>query len=176
VIAPPKGNYAIPFTINNGGVVVGSFNYGQFGAFTGFEMLGSRWAIISPPQGSLAAVFGVTAKGTLFGSATGANSVFYFSYSQGNYSKFTIPNAPGYFISGVNPEGTALVGFYNPSSGVTASFIYQNQTITTLQFPGSSFTQASGISKTGEVVGFFEDAEGNGHGFTWTPPADAAKK
>jgi probable HAF family extracellular repeat protein len=79
-------------------------------------------------------------------------------------------------MTGVNPAGTALVGSYNPSSGATAGFLYQNNTLTTLQFPGSISTQAYGINASGEVVGYFQDANNVVHGFTWTPPADAGKK
>jgi probable HAF family extracellular repeat protein len=63
-----------------------------------------------------------------------------------------------------------------PSTGLTAGFMYEKKTLTSLQFPGSNFTQAFGINATGEVAGQFVDSKGNIHGFTWTPPADAAKK
>jgi probable HAF family extracellular repeat protein len=170
----PGASFTYPFAINNTGAVAGQLGKGA--SFLGFELVGSQYKIISPPRTSTSYVFGITASGALFGVAGTKNATFNFSFSQGKYSQFSIPNAPGAIVNGVNPAGTALVGYYNPSSGVTAGFIYQNKAITTLQFPGSNFTQAYGINAAGEVVGVFVDAEDGYHGFTWTPPAPAEKK
>lgn len=87
----------------------------------------------------------------------------------------TIPNAPGAQVYGINPEGTALVGYYQPSSGINAGFVYQNSTLITLQFPGSVETYAMGINSAGEVVGYYAGSD-KYYAFTWTPPADAARK
>jgi probable HAF family extracellular repeat protein len=82
----------------------------------------------------------------------------------------TIPNAPGATVSGIDPSGGALVGYYAVSSSAFAGFVYQSKALQTLQFPGSNDTFASGINSAGEVVGTFDDAMGS-HGFTWTPSA-----
>jgi probable HAF family extracellular repeat protein len=78
-------------------------------------------------------------------------------------------------VNGINPGGNAVVGYYTPSPGTIAGFLYQNNILTTLQFPGSTYTIASGINASGEVVGLFDDATTQ-HGFIWTPPGDAVKK
>ena len=171
----PNANYVFPYAINNAGTIAGAAVYGA-GQFIGFELNGSAYRHVLPLRTSQSEVFGITASGRLFGQAFGKNRTLNFSFANGKYSLRLIPNAPGAVVNGVNPAGTALVGYYNPSSGVTAGFLYQTGTLQTLQFPGSSFTAAFGIDAAGEVVGFFEDAEGNSHGFTWTPPADAGKK
>jgi hypothetical protein len=167
-------NGTIPYAINNAAVIGGWLTHGIF--TVGFELVGSSYKIISPPRTTSSFVTGISASGKLFGVAGTRNAEFDFSFSQGQYSQFAIPNASGAQLAGVNPAGTALVGYYNPSSGGTAGFIYQNKTLTTLQFPGSIFTEAVGINAACEVVGFFEDASGFVHGFTWTPPAPAEKK
>ena len=171
----PKANYVFPYAINNAGRIAGAVFY-DLGNYHGFELVGSTYRQISLPRTVLSLVTGITASGGLYGQAVGKNRTLNFSFAQGKYSLRVIPNAPGAVVNGVNPAGTTLVGTYNPSSGVTAGFTYQNNTLTTLQFPGSNFTEAFGINAAGEVVGAFGDAQGNGHGFTWTPPADAAKK
>lgn len=167
-------NGTIPFAINNAGVIGGALTHGNF--IVGFELVGSVYKTVSPPRTTYSGVQGITSSGEVFGLASTTKGSFYFSFAQGKYSEFEIPSAPGAEMEGVNPSGSALVGFYNPSSGVTAGFIYQKKNLTTLQFPGSSLTEAFGINAAGEVVGLFEDAEGNGHGFTWTPPAAEAEK
>jgi len=171
----PKADYVFPHAISNSGTIAGQVGYGA-GEIHGFELVGSTYRQISPPRSSLSLVTGITSSGTLFGQAAGKIKNLTFAFARGKYSERIMPNAPNALVFGVNPAGTALVGTYNPSSGVTAGFIYQNKTLTTLQFPGSSFTEAYGINAAGEVVGAFGDAQGNGHGFTWTPPADVEER
>jgi uncharacterized membrane protein len=172
----PGADYSLPFAINNGGIIGGLLVPSPTSPSIGFALIASGYKIISPPAGTFPEVSGVTASGMLFGSAynTSGNPLN-FSYSNGKYSPITIPNAPSAQIIAVNPQGSALAGYYLPASGVTAGFIYRNKTLTTLQFPGSNFTQAYGINAAGEVVGLFSDSVST-HGFTWTPPADAGKK
>jgi hypothetical protein len=38
-------------------------------------------------------------------------------------------------------------------------------TFTTIDGPGATFTFASGINAAGDIVGFYEDSSGTGHGF-----------
>jgi len=174
-IGYPNANETGPYAINNAGTIAGWVVY-RANQVHGFELVGSTYREISPPRSSYSEALGITASGTLFGVATRDHTELTFSFDKGKYSERVIPNAPGAVVNGVNPAGTALVGTYIPSSSVYAGFIYQNNTLTTLQFPGSTFTETFGINAAGDVVGLFEDVEGNGHGFTWTPPADAAKK
>jgi probable HAF family extracellular repeat protein len=175
-VVPPKGN-AYPNGINDNGEIGGYFLYANGRSEAGFVVVGSRFGVISPGHTAQAEVFGVTATGTLFGSAVNVNGkFFYFSYTQGKYSDFTIPNLATYAVTGVTPKGTTLVGWYVPSSGGIVGFTYQNKTLSSLQFPGANLTYAQGINDAGEVVGYFYDSQGVSHGFTWTPPADAAKK
>src|ERR1700674_4942337 len=159
-LVPPKGFYVLPFAINNGGDIGGLLlrDRGQ----TGFVLVGSHYSQISPPETHFGSVFGVTAKGMVFGSATNKEEKgLYFSYSQGKYSDFSIPNVPNNAITGVNPQGTEFVGYYYSSSGVASGFTYQNGVLATLQFPGSNGTYAIGINRAGEVVGYFYDSQSN---------------
>jgi probable HAF family extracellular repeat protein len=122
-------------------------------------------------------VRGVSTSGKLVGNALSRHtgSYFNFSFAQGKYQKLVIPNASGAAVMGISPAGNALVGAYALSSEITAGFVYQNKALQTLQFPGSNITVANGINNAGEVVGYFYDSNGNTHGFSWTPPAGAAK-
>ncbi len=78
-------------------------------------------------------------------------------------------------MNGINPAATAIVGTYEMSDGSTTSFMSQGTILTTLQFPGSTTTFANGVNNAGIVVGSFIDADGLGHGFTWTPPSAPQK-
>jgi probable HAF family extracellular repeat protein len=172
----PGNIFVSPGSINNAGIVVGSIE--QPDRFTtGFEAAGAARRRIVPSGALFTVASGITASNEIVGyfeSGTGANDNF--SFFDGKYQLIQIPNAPNALVLATNPLGTALVGSYNPSSGTAAGFLFQGKVLTSLQFPGSSNTYASGINAAGEVVGDFYDSSGIEHGFTWTPPADAAKK
>jgi len=138
----------------------------------GFEWTGSAYHEILPPGQTEAEVTAITGAGKLIGYYTGN---LMFSFYNGRYRQIAIPNAPGALILGVNNAGTIVVGSYSPSLCQYCSFVYQNNTLQLLQFPGSIETSATGVNDGGEVVGSFRDASGGEHGFTWTPPADPRK-
>lgn len=156
-----------PTGINNKGEVVGHVQATTKGF--GFARIGSNYKYVIPPGARSSTVVGVSSSGQLVGYVgSAANPSQNFITLQGVFEHLTIPNAPSAQVQGANPAGSALVGSYQPSSNVYAGFVYQNKVLTTLQFPGSSFTFANGVSDSGEVVGLFIDSSGNVHGFTWT--------
>ena len=178
IINRPLASGTYPFAINNAGTIAGSFfhvaQHGQNSKWFGFELVGSQYHNISPPNAQSTFVVGVAASGKAVGYSTYASSLSNFFYDRGRYKDLPLPfEAP---VNGINPAGNAVVGYYTPSPGITAGFLYQNNIVTTLQFPGSTNTRAFGINASGEVVGYFVDANNIYHGFTWAPPGDAARK
>jgi probable HAF family extracellular repeat protein len=167
--------YTFASAINNEGTVVG-YTVGATGY--GFELPTSsaQCKRIGGPGGGIPKLIGIDTGGDLLMSVYHSGSYAYYLLHGGKYRELTIPNAPSAVVAGINPAGTALVGNYQPSSGTYVGFLYQNKVLTTLEFPGAVGTGATGVNAAGEVVGNFGDSSGNGHGFTWTPPADAAKK
>jgi probable HAF family extracellular repeat protein len=167
----PGSTTAFPSAINNAGTVVGSINMND-NSDEGFELVsGGHGRLFSPVGATYTWVNGITESGVVVGDSQAANNTFAsFSFDKGKYQRLVIP-ASNAIVLGVNPAGTALVGVSFP-----AGFIYENKTLTTLEFPGSNYTYALGINNAGEVTGYFDDANNVWHGFTWTPPADAGKK
>ncbi|MGO8902411.1 MAG: hypothetical protein ACLQU5_29295 [Isosphaeraceae bacterium] len=98
----------------------------------------------------------------------------------------TIPAVPGEpgatfvfsQILGINDFGIA-VGYYGDSTGSQHGFIYNTHTgkYTFLDDPNAAFnngvevTQITGISNSGEITGFYSDANGVFHGFVATTHA-----
>jgi probable HAF family extracellular repeat protein len=161
-----------PTSINNAGTIAGYFLHRDN---RGFDLIGSTYSEIAPPGATISYVNGVSGSGKLVGFELRPN-YFNFAYVQGKYHKLNIPSAPEALVYGINPAGNALVGTYIPSPGLGVGFVYQDKNLQTLQFPGSDNTFPTGINDAGEVVGYFYDSNGITHGFTWTPPADAAKR
>ena len=70
--------------------------------------------------------------------------------------------------TGINDQGV-VCGFYVDVSSVTHGFMLNGGTLTTLDFPGSNFTQALGLNNNGQVVGVYSTANGAPpmHGFVY---------
>ena len=96
----------------------------------------------------------------------------------------TIPNVAGEpgatfvfsQILGINDKGIA-VGYYGDSTTSQHGFIYNTNTgqYTFLDDPSEAFnngvevTQITGITNSGEITGFYSDANGVFHGFVANP-------
>lgn len=165
--------YTYPNAINDAGTIAGYLSE----TLSGFELISGRGKVIAVPGAIETYPLGISAVGEVVGYYNnGSGQLLSFSFNRGKYQQLIIPHAPLAEVFGINPAGTALVGSYSPSSGVTAGFLYQNNVLTTLQFPGSKNTVARGVNADGEVVGTFYDASGNYHGFLWTPSAKGTKE
>jgi probable HAF family extracellular repeat protein len=168
----PHTSYTVGTAINNAGAVVGQVAYRT--SDFGFELIGSSYRPITPPGAIYSQATGITTAGEVVGFVTNTSGYANYRFVHGKYQPIKIPNAAGAQVYGVNLAGTAVVGFYGPTSVSGSGFVYQNNILTTLQFPETSYTVASGINSAGEVVGQFGDANGV-HGFLWTPSSDATK-
>jgi hypothetical protein len=101
----------------------------------------------------------------------------------------TIPNVPGEpgatfvfsQILGISDNGIA-VGYYGDSTTSQHGFLYDTQTgqYTFLDDPFEQFnsgvevTQITGITNSGEITGFYSDANGVFHGFEASPVPEPA--
>ena len=160
-----------PMAINNAGTIPGyvliydrKLGYHEAGFERFPDGRRQRVGVIGSPT---TVPFGISSSGDIVGYAYFQSETPYsFVFESGNYKIVTF----GGTLLGINPQATALVGYYGVS-GVTSGFLYQNNTLTTLQFPGSTSTVAIGVNRGGQVVGYFTDGTGHNHGFLWTPPA-----
>src|SRR5262249_47622248 len=116
-------------------------------------------------------VLGISGTGELVGYVPLPNKNTNFFFRNGIYYviPITINNEANTIAEGLNAAATALVGVYEPTSGVPIGFLYQSLALQDLQFPGASETFAFGVNDSTEVVGTFYDSQGFVHGFTWTP-------
>ncbi len=61
-----------------------------------------------------------------------------------------------------------VIGFTQPvTTAQSNGFILRDNVVTLLNYPGSTFTQALGENNAGQIVGTYNDAQGNAHGFVY---------
>src|SRR5206468_2399501 len=72
--------------------------------------------------------------------------------------------------SGINDAADQIVGnFEGRDDGQRHGFLYSNGTYTSLTFPFPvSFNSAGGINNLGQIVGSYQDASNNNHGFLYS--------
>jgi len=161
----PGASYTYSVAINNSGAVAGYFEKSNL-RFQGFELVDGDYTEPVLPGSTGTFVNGISSAGILVGYADIRNLYSNFLFGQGTFRTITIAGTSP-FVLGTNPEGTAVVGYYEAFSGIVG-FVYQNRVLQTLSFPGSITTVAAGINAKGEVVGYFIDSSDVAHGFLWT--------
>jgi hypothetical protein len=77
-----------------------------------------------------------------------------------------ITGTGGISFFGVNSAGTAVGWCTSAKTSQDIAFSYSKGKFTTIAYPKSSGTQASGINDKGEIVGLYLDSAGLSHGFS----------
>jgi hypothetical protein len=193
----PRGSTsATAFGINDRGTIVGQSVINN--ATPGFiRVNGKTFIAINAPAGpNVVNAQGINNKGLVVGFYVGTDGqVHGFEANQGAarngvltgtaIADPTIPNVPGEpgatfvfsQILGINDQGLA-VGYYGDSTTSQHGFLYNTNTgqYTFLDNPSEAFnngvevTQITGITDSGEITGFYSDANGVFHGFVATAP------
>jgi uncharacterized membrane protein len=193
---PTGGSSATAFGINDKGTIVGQ--YVTSTATPGFVRLSSKTSItINAPSGpNVVNAQSINNKGQIVGFYLGNDGQVHGFIASENGPKVgnitgvaiadpTIPVVPGEpgatfvfsQILGINDKGIA-VGYYGDSTTSQHGFLYNTRTgqYTFLDDPSEAFnngvevTQITGITNSGEITGFYSDANGVFHGFVATAP------
>ena len=188
---PPGATSETAFGINDNGQVVGQYTNAG-GQSPGFLLSGGSFTTINAPSGpDVVNAQGVNDKGLVVGFYVGNDGQdhgFTFDSSKSSGSTATgvpvadpvippVAGEPGATfvfsqILGINDQGIA-VGYYGDSTGSQHGFFYNTSTgkYTFLDDPSAAFsngveiTQITGITNSGEIAGFYSDANGVQHGF-----------
>ncbi len=188
---PTGGMSAVALGINDNGTIVGQ--YVTSTATPGFIRVNNHTTLtINAPSGpNLVNAQGINNHGLVVGFYQGTDgNVHGFMANEKSarngvltgtaIADPTIPNVPGEpgatfvfsQILGINDKGIA-VGYYGDSTLSQHGFIYNTHTgvYTFLDDPSEAFdngvevTQITGITNSGEITGFYSDANGVFHGF-----------
>jgi hypothetical protein len=95
------------------------------------------------------------------GASAQTSTAVVYKYSAINYPG---ANAQSTVASGINNSNVIVGSYYTDASNSTHGFEYANGKYSTIDFPGASYTVATGISDTGDVVGWYQ-LSGSNHGF-----------
>ena len=66
---------------------------------------------------------------------------------------------------GIDPSGRVVVGAYRTEDDAVHGFVFARGAFTTIDYPGAAFSIGTGINGRGEIVGWWEDANGIQHGY-----------
>jgi hypothetical protein len=98
-------------------------------------------------------------------------------YGQANYTNENFPGSVQTQVTGLNGTGVT-VGFWSntnlgPPNDANFGFTNVNGTFTNVNNPntpatGTTFNQLLGVNNSNVAVGFYTDAAGNNHGYTYT--------
>ncbi len=190
---PNGGTSAMAFGINDHGTIVGQYSTAA-GTSPGFILNGTTVTTVNAPTGATSNVVnaqGINNNGLVVGFYFGndgqvhgftanASSAVGGSLTGTAVADPRIPTVPGepgatFFFSqilGVNDQGMS-VGYYGDSTTSQHGYFYNTNTgtYTFLDDPNAAFsngvevTQITGINNSGEISGFYSDANGVFHGF-----------
>jgi len=139
------------------------------------------------PGASSTGATGINDRGQIVGSYMDRNSQLHgFLLDRGNLSTIDLPGVSGTGVTGINDRGQ-IVGSYMDSSGQFHGFFLTSlcqkakdwkrkkkgdekvdldrDNFSTIDFPGSLCTGATGINDQGQIVGYYVDNGGQFHGF-----------
>jgi hypothetical protein len=160
----PTG-YSPAFGIDNAGDVVGSYypsgptvDYirASDGTFTSFSFPSGANTVAVNNDGDLA--------------FSGGQNLF-LPNGSGGYTTAAVPGAgPGanVYLTGFDDFGDAVGYFINPLTSTGSFFRDASGHYTTLDVPGSVYTEALGMNNLGQVVGWYVAGSNYGGGFMWS--------
>jgi probable HAF family extracellular repeat protein len=130
------------------------------------------------PNSTGTEAYGINDAGQIVGRYYDSNAHSHgFVFSNGVYTTVDVPGAFGTTVTDINNTG-AIAGWYEDSNLSTEhGFIYSGGSYTYLSDPdpnNAGKTEITGINDAGQVVGTWQDANTNNHGFlysngTYTP-------
>jgi hypothetical protein len=89
---------------------------------------------------------------------------FFEVNQQGQFQFLKIPAYDAVPL-GLNDLNEIVGYYYKPGTTIAAGFLFQNPKAIVLWFPSSIWTVAAAINDAGVVAGYFDDSNGNEHGF-----------
>jgi uncharacterized membrane protein len=149
----------IPMGINDSGQIVGAVTLEPFGDAQGFVYDGATFTVLDGPGARGGVALGLNNYGDIVGTYVDT-AQHGFLLRDGNFVPIDVPG-PGTFLTraqGINDRGQ-IVGEYLEGTR-QHGFLFSRGRYRSLDVPGAHGTSATGLNKSGAVVGFFYTATG----------------
>jgi hypothetical protein len=120
-LAFPGAFSTFPTSINDHGMIVGSYSVGSGGGQlpqNGFIYSQGNWATLNYPGSVFTDLVGVSNNGVIVGNAT--NLDLAFQYENGKFRTIVAPNGAGVIVNGMSPRLGLIVGTAGPKGGFVA--------------------------------------------------------
>ena len=163
---PGSVNGSSLVSLNNSGQVVGFSNTATPPNYGSYYLAANGTYSAFPPAGT------AVPSGASFsflndnGAVAGQTGTAGFISQNGVIQTIAPPNGTSTTINAINNAGSAVGGYFpNTPPSPTANqegFLYANNAYTMIYVPGSTFTEATGISDNGTVVGYYDLAQTTG--------------
>jgi hypothetical protein len=121
-LAFPGASSTFPTSINDHGMIVGSYFVGSGGGQlpqNGFVYSQGNWATLNYPGSLFTDLVGVSNSGVIVGNAT--NLDLAFRYENGKFKTIVGPNGLGVTVTGISPRFGLIVGTAGPKGGFVAT-------------------------------------------------------
>jgi probable HAF family extracellular repeat protein len=122
---------------------------------------------ISVPNSFQTQAIDINNLGQISGWYSNSAGAYGFIDTNGSFTSIDGPHAPGDInnrVAGINNLGQVVGFVINDPGGSPTGFLDANGSITTINFPGTTYTLALGINDTGQIVGYYSDGSRE-HGF-----------
>ncbi len=172
--------------INNAGSFAGSFGV-QTPPEHGFVSVNGVMTEFDVPGAPATLAWGIAHDGTIVGcTGFGTGDVAFVRGPQGHFLKFQAPNARTTCATGIDNASTTIVGYYVDQAFSYHGFVYDyaaaqpsadtdvaTPPLVTVDYPGASATEVTGVDAQGKIVGWAQFIPSQGaepeFGFIGTP-------
>jgi hypothetical protein len=176
IVDPLNPTFTQALGINSAGTIVG---YGNASVFNGFELVlpanFTRQNVLGADGGTQ--VVGISGAGTTVGFSITGGVTSGFAQTAGTFTTVNQPGTAFNQLLGINQSGTVAAGYSSTDpAGATLqkaltvsggpSFASPAFTDINALLPANFNSQATGVNNAGEVVGFYQMADGNFSAFT----------
>lgn len=177
----------LAFGINDGGVIVGQYAHSDGKTTSGFVGTGSSFSPIDPTGTPVStSAQGINSNGLVtgfYGTSDNPNFThgFLFDTKTSAYTLLQDPVVNDLAFTqflGINDSGEAVGYYQTASTNVQHGFLFNTTTSAytflddpNVQSDGAPLMQITGITNSGEIAGFYTDANQNQRGFIALPVA-----
>jgi len=167
---PPTSELTNAWSINNAGVVVGTFVSTSDSAYHGFTYSNGKYTVFTAPNGAiLTEMTGINNKGQKVGIFDDSSGTEHgFALTSTGFQQIDYPSATVTASDRIN-DGGEIVGLWGTNtSGPFSGYTLIDQTFTSIMYPGSTETRTRGVNNAGTIVGRYTDTNGLIHGYQAT--------